>query len=67
MQFEYRIADRYNWDTGKGVNVLGFPVKDKDIGEFHRQGLAREFNMSGWVRKTIRWKKGHVPINDLGW
>jgi RHS repeat-associated protein len=37
LQFEYKFYDRYNWDIGKEVKILGVTVTDKFMGEFHRQ------------------------------
>ena len=37
------------------------------MGEFHRQGLAREFDMRGSVKKTVKWKKGQVSQITDGW
>jgi type VI secretion system Hcp family effector len=45
--------DRYIWDKGKKVRIFGVPVADDTMGEFHLQGLAREFGMNGSVKKTI--------------
>ena len=61
LDFEYHVYDRYNWDTGKSVTILGVTVTDAFMGDFHRQGLAREFDMRGSVKKTIKWKKGQAP------
>lgn len=37
------------------------------MGEFHRQGIACEFNMYGSVKKTVKWKKGEAPQITEGW
>jgi hypothetical protein len=58
LQFEYKFFDRYNWDTGKSVTIAGIEITDKFMGDFHRQGLAREFNMIGSIKRTFRWKQG---------
>jgi len=58
MVFAYEFRDRYNWDEGKDVPILGVTITDEFMGKFHRQGLAREFDMEGTVVETIRWKKG---------
>ena len=60
MQFEYKFYDRYNWDTGKSVKIGGIEITDKFMGDFHRQGLAREFDMVGSIKRTFRWKQGDV-------
>jgi RHS repeat-associated protein len=67
LEFQYKFYDRYNWDTGKSVTILGQTVTDAFMGEFHRQGLAREFDMRGAVKKTIKWKKGQAPKITDGW
>jgi len=57
LDFEYKVADRYNWDVGKSVPIFGVTVTDKFMGKFHRQGLAKEFNMYGSVKETLTWSK----------
>jgi hypothetical protein len=58
VQFEYKFYDRYNWDKGKSVSIAGIEISDKFMGEFHRQGLAREFDMNGSMTRHLRWKQG---------
>ena len=67
LEFEYKFYDRYNWDGGKQVTILGQVVTDQFMGEFHRQGLAREFDMFGSMKKTVKWKKGEAPKVTDGW
>jgi len=67
LEFQYKFYDRYNWDGGKQVTILGQVVTDQFMGEFHRQGLAREFDMFGAVKKTVKWKKGQAPKVTEGW
>ena len=55
MDYEYKVADRYNWDTGKQVEIFGITITDQFMGEFHRQGLAKEFNMYGSIKASIEW------------
>ena len=55
LDYEYKVADRYNWDIGKQVEVFGVTITDKFMGEFHRQGLAREFDMEGSIKEAIVW------------
>ncbi len=55
--FEYKFRDRYNWDDGKKVTIWGIPIKDKQMGFFHKVGLAREFNMYGSVQYFYKVKK----------
>lgn len=60
VEFHYHFFDRYNWDGGKEVrlpNPLGDPIviTDEFMGEFHRQGLAREFDCYGKVTRRFSW------------
>ncbi|MBU4263926.1 MAG: peptidoglycan-binding protein [Proteobacteria bacterium] len=65
LEFEYRFYDRYNWDIGKKVEIIGITITDYFMGEFHRQGLAQEFNMTGLARRTFRWRHGQaIPPNQ---
>jgi len=52
---EYKVADRYNWDIGKKVEIFGVTITDKFMGEFHLQGLAKEFDMEGSIKAAIEW------------
>ena len=61
LDFEYRFYDRYNWDAGKSVTFAGITVTDVFMGEFHRQGLAKEFDCHGSIKRRFTWKKG-API-----
>jgi hypothetical protein len=62
LHFEYKITDRYNWDKGKKVTIpLIGEVSDRFMGEFHRMGLAKEFDINGSMKKTVTWKKGMPP------
>jgi len=58
LDFTYRFYDRYNWDGGKSVTLFGIRITDQFMGEFHRQGLAREFDCVGSVRRQFSWKQG---------
>ena len=55
LEFEYKFFDRYNWDGGKQVTIHGIVVTDAFMGRFHREGLAREFNMYGSVKRIVKW------------
>jgi len=55
LDYEYKVADSYNWDIGKQVDIFGVTITDKFMGEFHRQGLAREFDMEGSINAVIEW------------
>jgi RHS repeat-associated protein len=61
LEFDYKFLDRYNWDTGKSVTVYGITVTDKFMGDFHRMGLAHEFEMNGTVTEVIEWKNTTPP------
>jgi peptidoglycan hydrolase-like protein with peptidoglycan-binding domain len=56
LALEYRFYDRYNWDSGKSVTIGGIRISDDAMGEFHREGMAREYDEIGMVRRTLRWK-----------
>jgi hypothetical protein len=45
MSYTFNFFDRYNWDKGKGVEMLGKPVKDNELGRLHKVGFAHEFEM----------------------
>lgn len=55
LDYEYKVADRYNWDNGKYVTIFGIKIEDAFMGEFHRQGMAREFKMLGSIKASIEW------------
>ncbi|WP_034161240.1 hypothetical protein [Sphingomonas sp. ERG5] len=56
MDFTYCFRDRYNWDGGKAVDFGPLHITDEFMGEFHRQGLAREFDCVGSVQRAITWE-----------
>lgn len=58
VDFEYKFFDRYNWDGGKKVTIFRITVTDQFMGEFHRQGLASEFNCFGSFKRRLSWKAG---------
>ena len=58
MDFTFHFDDKYNWDAGKGVNILWAPVADTTLGQLQLAGLAREFHMEGRYTMTVTWKKG---------
>lgn len=58
LEFEYKFFDRYDWDGGKSVTIAGVPITDELMGTFHRQGLAQEFEMTGSMERTFRWRQG---------
>ncbi len=53
LDFEFVFEDRYNWDKGKSVKLLGKVITDIEMGRFHREGLAREFRMTGSIFRKI--------------
>lgn len=65
LDFEYHVFDRYNWDNGKAVNIHGVVITDHFMGEFHRQGLAQEFDEVGSFKRRFQWRRGHaIPKNQ---
>ena len=55
VDFTYKFFDRYNWDGDKETEIAGFTVTDEFMGEFHRQGLAKEFNCYGSINRRMSW------------
>lgn len=53
----FHFYDRYDWDAGPVVNLQtpagAIQIDQEHIGEFHRQGLAREFTSLGVVRRDV--------------
>lgn len=58
LDFEFKVRDRYNWDNGKYVDIGDYRVTDKFMGEFHRQGLGREFDCVGSFSRKFTWRAG---------
>jgi len=66
VDFEYKFYDRYNWDGGKSVTIHGITITDAFMGEFHRQGLAKEYDCYGSFKRSFSWKKGDpIPQAQL--
>ncbi|HEY8945831.1 MAG TPA: hypothetical protein VIM73_16295, partial [Polyangiaceae bacterium] len=66
LDFEYHFFDRYNWDAGKSVTFAGITITDHFMGEFHRQGLAQEFDCTGVFRRRFAWKAGErIPASQM--
>ncbi len=66
LDFEYKLHDRYNWDKGKSVTIVGITVTDEFMGEFHRQGLAQHFDCIGSIRRRFTWRSGEaIPDTQL--
>lgn len=55
VEFEYKFYDRYNWDGGKSVTIGGVTITDEFMAEFHREGLAREFDCYGSIDRHFAW------------
>jgi hypothetical protein len=49
------LADRYNWDKGAVFNVGGMTITGESMGEYHRMGLAKEYDIRGYFMKEISW------------
>lgn len=64
VDFTYRFYDCYNWDGGKEVNIAGITITDEFMGEFHRQGLAREFDCDGSLRRRFVWEGDSAVPSD---
>lgn len=47
LKYQVHIFDRYNWDTGKFVDIGPFHVEDTELGRLHVVGLAREYIVRG--------------------
>lgn len=58
LDFEYKFFDRYNWDKGKSVKIFRIKVTDEFMAEFHREGLAQEFDCFGSIKRRFAWKQG---------
>lgn len=41
------VADRYNWDGQKSVDIGPFHVTDKQLQELHQAGIAQEYDLVG--------------------
>ncbi|MCP5119955.1 MAG: hypothetical protein GY953_54855, partial [bacterium] len=66
LDFEYKFFDRYNWDGGKQVTIGPVTITDQFMGEFHRQGLAREYDCVGSIQRSFRWSHGQaIPPQQL--
>lgn len=67
LDFEFSMYDRYNWDTGKQVTLpyVNIVITDHFMGEFHRAGLAREYDVRASIRRSIRWDSTRVPTPNV--
>jgi hypothetical protein len=64
LEYEYKFFDRYNWDGGKKVTIANITITDHFMGEFHRQGLAREFDCYGSSRRQFAWRQGELIAQE---
>jgi len=64
MSFTYHFADKYNWDRGKHVKILGYTVSDVTLGRLHEVGLAHEYEMTGKVWRNVFWERGQRFNSD---
>jgi hypothetical protein len=58
------VFDRYNWDGGKSVKIGPITVTDDQMGELHKTGIAREFEVrgtSGGPSADVTVAKGDLP------
>jgi hypothetical protein len=64
LDFEYHFFDRYNWDGGKSVTIFGVTITDAFMGRFHREGLAKEYDMYGTMARNVKWSKArfNTPV-----
>ncbi|MBK9371068.1 MAG: hypothetical protein IPN01_33045 [Deltaproteobacteria bacterium] len=44
---QWQLTDRYNWDGGKSVDIMGVTVNDEVLGRLHVVGLAQEYDIRG--------------------
>jgi Putative peptidoglycan binding domain len=64
LEFEYCVYDRYNWDKGKSVTIHDITITDEFMGEFHRQGLAQEYDEVGSFKRRFHWRRGQAISAD---
>jgi hypothetical protein len=48
-----QVRDKYNWDQGKNVNILGVPIRDEVLGSLHQAGLAQEYEVIGEYKERV--------------
>ncbi len=66
LDFQYKFFDRYNWDKGKEVTIFKIRITDEFMGEFHRQGIAQEYDCVGTISRRFSWSQGqHIPKQQL--
>jgi len=47
INYQLHVYDRYNWDAGKSVRIVGLPVPDTFLGRLHQVGIAKEYDLRG--------------------
>ena len=48
------------------MTIHGITITDAFMGEFHRQGLAKEYDCYGSFKRSFSWKKGDpIPQAQL--
>jgi hypothetical protein len=63
IDYKIHVFDRYNWDAGKSVEIGPFTIKDKELGELHLMGLAKEYVVRGTSKKQS--VANYKPTNDF--
>jgi hypothetical protein len=60
LDYAFHFFDRNNWDNGKEVTLpyVNIVITDRFMGDFHRAGLAREFDMRGTIQRRLLWRAG---------
>ncbi len=53
LRYQVHIFDRYNWDSGKSVDIGPFHFEDKELGNLHLKGLAREYVVRGTALEFV--------------
>jgi hypothetical protein len=63
---QYKFYDRYNWDKGSEVTMVGehITISDEFMGEFQRQGFAREYDNFGTCPVRFLWTPGANLLPD---
>ncbi|MBL8588083.1 MAG: peptidoglycan-binding protein [Methylobacteriaceae bacterium] len=66
LDLQYKFYDRYNWDGGKSVTIAGVTITDEFMGDFHREGLAKEYDELGAFRRRLQWTRGSpIPQHQI--
>lgn len=56
MSFDLKIYDKYNWNSGQSFDSFGKDISDDFMGKFHKQGVAREYEVFGNLPLKFTWK-----------